>query len=207
LKLCNIMFSGTLIWCLPTQFVPFASVCDSTCCAAKECIQLSSMSFLCTCTGLQDHSDNVRHFSETVYYSCRSVMQILMWLLETEEVLQTEHGGVGLQLLLSWCRMCSNASCQGNEEFTCIMLLLTRTLTCWHAEKSGALRVVLNICCSNPDFFDAVWFSNESWFHLLGYLNSQSACVWAAANFHVLSSTENRDVVCYIMYLHNGPIC
>jgi hypothetical protein len=80
------------------------------------------------------------------------------------------------------------------------------TPTCWHAEKSGALPVVLNIYCSDPDFFDTLWFSNESWLHLLGYLNSQSACVWAAANSHALSFTESRDVVCCIMYLHSGPI-
>jgi hypothetical protein len=37
----------------------------------------------------------------------------------------------------------------------------------------------------HPGILDFVWFTDEAWFHLSGYVNSQNTRVWAAENLHV----------------------
>ena len=34
----------------------------------------------------------------------------------------------------------------------------------------------------NPDILDYTWFSDEAWFHLSGYVNSQNSRIWASDN-------------------------
>jgi hypothetical protein len=41
----------------------------------------------------------------------------------------------------------------------------------WFTPFSFLLPVTCNICCQIPDILDMIWFSDETWFHLLGYVN------------------------------------
>jgi hypothetical protein len=34
----------------------------------------------------------------------------------------------------------------------------------------------------NPGILDYTWFSDEAWFHLSGYVNSESSRIWASEN-------------------------
>jgi len=36
----------------------------------------------------------------------------------------------------------------------------------------------------NPGILDVTFFTDEAWFHLSGYVNSQNTCIWAAENPH-----------------------
>jgi hypothetical protein len=38
----------------------------------------------------------------------------------------------------------------------------------------------------NPGILDYTWFSDEAWFHLSGYVNSQNTRLWASENPHAL---------------------
>lgn len=42
----------------------------------------------------------------------------------------------------------------------------------------------------NDDLLDLTFFSDESWFHLSGYINSQNYRVWSAENPHVFQETQ-----------------
>jgi hypothetical protein len=87
-KLGNIMYFTKMTRCLPTQFAPFPSFCEFTCCVTEYCVQLSSVL-------LRDRSSNVqaafRNRSHTVAPS-NSVIQKMVRNLETTGALQTQHG-------------------------------------------------------------------------------------------------------------------
>jgi hypothetical protein len=38
----------------------------------------------------------------------------------------------------------------------------------------------------NPVILDYTWFSDEAWFHLSGYVNSQNTRLWGSENPHAL---------------------
>jgi hypothetical protein len=38
----------------------------------------------------------------------------------------------------------------------------------------------------NPGILDYTWFSDEAWFHLSGYVNSQKTRLWGSENPHAL---------------------
>jgi hypothetical protein len=38
----------------------------------------------------------------------------------------------------------------------------------------------------NPGILDYTWFSDEAWFHLSGYVNSQNTSLWGSENPHAL---------------------
>jgi hypothetical protein len=38
----------------------------------------------------------------------------------------------------------------------------------------------------NPEILDYTWFSDEAWFHLSGYVNSQNTRLWGSENSHAL---------------------
>jgi hypothetical protein len=38
----------------------------------------------------------------------------------------------------------------------------------------------------NPGILDYTWFSNEAWFHLSGYVNSQNTCLWGSETPHAV---------------------
>jgi hypothetical protein len=38
----------------------------------------------------------------------------------------------------------------------------------------------------NPGILDYMWFSDEAWFHLSGYVNSQKTRLWGSENPHAL---------------------
>lgn len=43
---------------------------------------------------------------------------------------------------------------------------------------------LINVCEENPDFCKTYFMSDEAWFHLSGYVNSQNNRYWAASNPH-----------------------
>jgi hypothetical protein len=51
----------------------------------------------------------------------------------------------------------------------------------------------MTYCCwfqtfidENPGILDYTWFSNEAWFHLSGYVNSQNTRLWGTENPHAM---------------------
>jgi hypothetical protein len=38
----------------------------------------------------------------------------------------------------------------------------------------------------NPEILDYTWFSDEAWFHLSGYVNSQNTRLWGTENPHAM---------------------
>jgi len=38
----------------------------------------------------------------------------------------------------------------------------------------------------NPGILDVTFLTDEAWFHLSGYINSQNTCIWAAENPHTV---------------------
>ena len=43
-----------------------------------------------------------------------------------------------------------------------------------------------NFINQNPGILDLTWFTDEAWFHLSGYINSQNTRIWAEKNPHTL---------------------
>jgi hypothetical protein len=52
----------------------------------------------------------------------------------------------------------------------------------WRVAYCRWLQAILN---EYPGILDFVWFKDEAWFHLSGYVSSQNIRVWAAENPHV----------------------
>lgn len=64
----------------------------------------------------------------------------------------------------------------------------------WFTPFPFLLLVTFNICHQMSDILDMTWFSDKTWFHLLGFVNRQM-CIWSVENPctipTVSPSTEN----------------
>jgi hypothetical protein len=63
----------------------------------------------------------------------------------------------------------------------------------------------------NPEILTMTWFTDEAWFHLSGYVNSQNMRIWASENPHAFNETpihpQKVGVWCAISAQRvNGPI-
>jgi hypothetical protein len=58
----------------------------------------------------------------------------------------------------------------------------------------------------NPGILDYTWFSDEAWFHLSGYVNSQNTHLWSSRNPHVLFEeplhSQRVGVFCVLSQRH-----
>jgi hypothetical protein len=54
----------------------------------------------------------------------------------------------------------------------------------------------------NPGILDYTWFSDEAWFHLSGYVNSQNTHLWGSENPHHCSRNPSipRNSACSVRY-------
>ena len=43
---------------------------------------------------------------------------------------------------------------------------------------------------TDPDILKVTWFTDEAWFHVSGYVNSQNTRVWASENPHVFHESS-----------------
>lgn len=51
-----------------------------------------------------------------------------------------------------------------------------------------------NLNLRNDDMLDITFFSDEAWFHLSGYVNSQNFRIWSAENPHVFHETQLHPI-------------
>ena len=49
-------------------------------------------------------------------------------------------------------------------------------------KRMAHFRWFQTILKENPGILDYTWFSDEAWFHLSGYVNSQNSRIWASEN-------------------------
>jgi len=58
----------------------------------------------------------------------------------------------------------------------------------------------MNLFGEDDELLDITWYSDEAWFHLTGYVNSQNTCIWATEHSHEIQEvplhSEKTGVWC-----------
>jgi hypothetical protein len=62
------------------------------------------------------------------------------------------------------------------------------------AKRVAYCRWFQNFIVRNPGILSITWFTEEAWFHLCGYVNSQNTRIWAAQNPHAIHEAPMHPV-------------
>lgn len=55
-----------------------------------------------------------------------------------------------------------------------------------YAKRMAYCQWLQTLVQDNLDILDYTWFSDEAWFHLSGYINSQNCRIWASKNLNAI---------------------
>lgn len=62
-----------------------------------------------------------------------------------------------------------------------------------HEERRRYCQWFQDVLIPRPNILSITWFTDEAWFHLSGYVNTQNSRYWAAVNPHVIHETPLYD--------------